>query len=102
MGEKKETNRILLSTCVDVTDFAFRVVCQQECVSCCDYSYCNQEVPVNRSTALQLSSFTAASTSPGRTLRSDRQAVAVCVLTAVLWYGSFRDLLTSSSSSCTS
>ncbi|KAL8581057.1 hypothetical protein ACOMHN_012708 [Nucella lapillus] len=32
---------------------------QQECVSCCDYSYCNQEVPVNSTTAVQLSAFTA-------------------------------------------
>lgn len=35
---------------------------EQECVSCCDYSYCNQEVPYNRSSALRLSRLTTVST----------------------------------------
>ncbi|KAK7507469.1 hypothetical protein BaRGS_00001404 [Batillaria attramentaria] len=38
-----------------------------ECVSCCDYSYCNQEVPFNRSSALKLSKFTTVSTNSSAT-----------------------------------
>ncbi|KAK7113120.1 ly6/PLAUR domain-containing protein 6-like [Littorina saxatilis] len=57
---------------------------QQECTSCCDYSYCNQEVPVNRSTALQLSSFTATSASHACVLRPPALLLVLCVLTAVL------------------
>ncbi|XP_076450668.1 ly6/PLAUR domain-containing protein 6-like [Babylonia areolata] len=56
---------------------------QQVCVSCCDYSYCNQGVPVNGSTALQLSFFSPAAPSRAATT----PAPSPFVLPGLLWLG---------------
>ncbi|PVD38112.1 hypothetical protein C0Q70_00723 [Pomacea canaliculata] len=59
---------------------------QEECVSCCDYSYCNQEVPYNRSMALKLSVFSRVGSSSSGTatfIHLDR-VMTVMIMFAIL------------------
>lgn len=70
---------------------------QQECTACCDVSYCNQEVPVNRTTAQQLSSLTEVQRSASgaaRTLPSRGPLLVLVALSLLNAAGAVQTFLT--------